>query len=204
MSRHFVVEKSFVAEDPEHEFTAHRGDLFDEAPCSDEETSPDWVYIRRPGEADAKFLPVSCLKEVEGGPKDKYKRPRPEESTQHSEGTGESLLLISPSGPKGDPSPILPREGSAEKGPEASLGQLFRSILKQHEEYFATVSQKREKCFTKLSGAVEEAQQELAKCKERNALIREQISDLDELISSERAKWQRLAGISPSAAQKIK
>ncbi|TNJ27959.1 hypothetical protein GMRT_10072 [Giardia muris] len=204
MSRHFVVEKSFQAEDPEHEFTAHRGDVFDEASHSDEETSPDWIYVRRPEETDAKFLPLSCLKELEDGVKDKYKRSRPEGSLQHSDGNGESLTSTSPIRPKGDPSPILPREEPTERGPEASLGQLFRSIMKQHEEYFTTVSQKREQSFKKLSGAVEEAQLELAKCKERNALIREQISDLDELISSERAKWQRLAGISPSAAQKTK
>ncbi|EFO64686.1 Hypothetical protein GLP15_1489 [Giardia lamblia P15] len=225
-SRTFVAAKPYAADDPSNEFSFEVGEQFIEANNPEASPNDAWVLVYRPGAPSiSKYVPVDKLIE-EKATTSKYRQPKTLSSTisdspgtRTSAASAELVSIISNAPPAKDtkgpvsssaqrsgPSPSAGSDDINSKLSDAAssgmvfggtLASTFKAILEKHEAYFGKVAKKREESFAKISSSIGEASTELARCRERNTAIREQIAELDTMIAAERARWRQLAGDKP-------
>ncbi|KAE8304529.1 hypothetical protein GL50803_0011151 [Giardia duodenalis] len=225
-SRTFVAAQPYTAEDPSNEFSFEAGEQFIEANNPEASPNDAWVLVYRPGAPSvSKYVPVDKLIE-ERVVSSKYRQPKTLSSTisdspsaRASAASAELVSVISNAPPsrdakrstvssiqRGDPPLSTGSDDINSKLSDAAasgmtfggtLASTFKAILEKHEAYFGNVAKKREESFAKISSSIGEASTELARCRERNTAIREQIAELDTMIAAERARWRQLAGDRP-------
>lgn len=222
-SRTFVAAEPYTADDPSNEFSFEAGEKFIEANNPEAGPDDAWILVYRPGAPTvSKYVPVDRLTE-EKPVVSKYRQPRTlsstisdSPSTKVSAASAELVSVISTAPSAGDakkpshasiqrsgpPPPTVSEDAHSKISDAASSGMAFggtlastfKAILEKHETYFENVAKKREESFAKISASIGEASAELARCRERNTAIREQIAELDSTIAAERARWRQLAG----------
>lgn len=72
----------------------------------------------------------------------------------------------------------------------APPGENFSHLFASHEQWFSQATAKRQESFTGLQHALDDLCRKMSECEERNNSIVSQLSELDNLLSEERSKWE--------------
>eukprot|EP00768_Dysnectes_brevis_P003622 gnl/Dysnectes_brevis/2577_a3106_1959.p1 GENE.gnl/Dysnectes_brevis/2577_a3106_1959~~gnl/Dysnectes_brevis/2577_a3106_1959.p1 ORF type:complete len:191 (+),score=13.66 gnl/Dysnectes_brevis/2577_a3106_1959:95-667(+) len=170
--RVFRATFDFQANDPAVELSIHVDDILIEVQTADYQQSDQWTLVcRLQDPAKSGFVPSNRVEQLSSS-----------EAQQYLEQYRRSL----PSGPNPVHSSTIAPPPESHDAVPASFSEMFA----RHDAYFKSVVAKREQSFSKLEEALESAAKEIGDCKERNARLRGQISELDQLIEEERRKWR--------------